>query len=165
MSSLVSDAPSHFHQISLTQILRADREIFSLLASEHKGPIRATAGGKPPVDDTFEKLMHDPRVVVHLIAMPRQVSKRGNDKDVDEEVEKNKKKKLKKSHQVSTAPQLPEELKGLKTKTSAGKPLCWHYNMSKGCNNPVKKERCRFGMHHCMKCLKTNHGASKCRSE
>ena len=45
MSSLVSEAPKNFHQISLTQILRADREIFSLLAVEHKGNIRAAAAG------------------------------------------------------------------------------------------------------------------------
>ena len=53
MSSLASDAPKNFRQISLTQILRADRENFSLLAIEHKGSVRAAAGGKPPVDATL----------------------------------------------------------------------------------------------------------------
>ena len=109
--------------------------------------------------------MHDPRVIVHLISMPRAGNKRGNDQHDDEIDVEPKKKKLKTKPPVKTVPQLPDELKGLKTKTGAGKPLCWHFNMAKGCNYPVRKERCRFGMHHCMKCLKTNHGASKCRSE
>eukprot|EP00435_Cladocopium_sp_Y103_P011282 s3229_g2.t3 len=74
MSSLVSDAPQHFTPISLTQIMRADREIFSLMASEHKESLKAAPGAKPPLDETFEKLMHDPRINVHLIAMPKIAS-------------------------------------------------------------------------------------------
>ena len=41
MSTLVSDAPSNFSAITLTQVMRADREIFSILASEHKGSLKA----------------------------------------------------------------------------------------------------------------------------
>eukprot|EP00435_Cladocopium_sp_Y103_P019375 s340_g4.t1 len=74
MSSLVSDAPQHFTPISLTQIMRADREVFSLMASEHKESLKAAPGAKPPLDETFEKLMHDPRINVHLIAMPKIAS-------------------------------------------------------------------------------------------
>jgi hypothetical protein len=41
---------------------------------------------------------------------------------------------------------------------------CWRFNMAKGCSNPVKAGRCRFGMHECMKCPKAGHEAAKCRS-
>ena len=30
-------------------------------------------------------------------------------------------------------PQMPEELAGLNKRTEAGKPMCWHFNMSEGC--------------------------------
>ena len=71
MSTLVSDAPSNFSAITLTQVMRADREIFSILASEHKGSLKAAAGGRPPLEEPFERLMHDPRINVDLIAMPK----------------------------------------------------------------------------------------------
>ena len=41
MGSLLSEAPQHFGALSLTQILRADREIFSILAAEHNGDIKS----------------------------------------------------------------------------------------------------------------------------
>ena len=44
MSTLVSDAPSNFSAITLTQVMRADREIFSILASEHKGRSKQQPG-------------------------------------------------------------------------------------------------------------------------
>eukprot|EP00435_Cladocopium_sp_Y103_P017759 s3929_g4.t1 len=171
MSSVVSDAPQHFNPINLTQIMRADREIFSLMASEHKGSLKGASGAKPPLDDVFEKLMHDPRINVHLIAMPKPQTatpnptpKRPLENAAD--VKQGSPKKPRPANRPSkTLPQLPDELQGMHRKTAAGKPMCWHYNLAKGCNNPVKQERCRFGMHHCMKCLKVGHGAAKCRSE
>ena len=56
--------------MSVTQILRADREMFSLLAAEHSDSLKPVAGKEPPLDRTFKRLMHDPRINVHLIALP-----------------------------------------------------------------------------------------------
>ena len=168
MSSLVSDAPSNFSNITLTQVMRADREIFSILAAEHKGSLKAGAGGKPPLDEPFERLMHDPRINVHLIAVPKLAVQPATKRPLDLDPGKaspGPKKPFKRPRPADKpVPQLPEELAGLARKTEAGKPMCWHFNMSKGCNNPVKGGRCRFGMHDCMKCLKAGHGAAKCRS-
>ena len=71
MSTLVSDAPTSFNAITITQVMKADREMFSILASEFKGSLKAVLGARPPLDEIFEKLMHDPRINVHLIAMPK----------------------------------------------------------------------------------------------
>jgi len=65
MSTLVSDAPTSFNAITIAQVMRADRDMFSILASEFKGSLKAALGAKPPLDDVFEKLMHDPRINVH----------------------------------------------------------------------------------------------------
>ena len=168
MSTLVSDAPSSFSTVTLTQVMRADREIFSILASEHKGSLKASTGGKPPLEEPFERLMHDPRINVHLIAMPKVATPQAPKRSLEPEhnnaspVLKRPPKRTKPADKP--APQLPEELAGLTRKTEAGKPMCWHFNMAKGCSNPVKAGRCRFGMHDCMKCLKSGHGAAKCRA-
>lgn len=167
MSTLVSDAPSNFNAITLTQVMRADREMFSILASDFKGSLKAPVGVAPPLDELFERLMHDPRINVHLIAMPKlsvQPQKRPLESDGGKPTPGPKKPAKRIRPGEKPVPQLPDELSGLNRKTEAGKPLCWHFNMSKGCNNPVKAGRCRFGMHDCMKCLKTGHGAAKCRA-
>ena len=66
------------------------------------------------------------------------------------------------SNKVS--PQVPAELQCLHLKTKDNKPLCWHRNLQKGCSNQVKKGRCKFGYHFCMKCLKPGHGAFECKN-
>ena len=71
MTILVTDAPANFSSISVTQILKADREMFSLLAAEHSSSLKAIPGAAPPLDALFSRLMHDPRINVHLIAYPR----------------------------------------------------------------------------------------------
>ena len=164
MSSLTSDAPSNCQAVSLTQILRADREMFSILAAEHEGGLQAKAGEKPPLDKTFKRLLHDPRINVHLIAMPKQVSsgqpKRPNETTANSPAKQPTKKQRPNTDRV--APQLPPELKGLKTRTTDNKPICWHKNLKKGCTNPVKNNGCRYGFHVCMKCLQSGHGAADC---
>ena len=167
MSTLVSDAPTSFNAITITQVMKADREMFSILASEFKGSLKAALGARPPLDEIFEKLMHDPRINIHLIAMPKLNSaplKRPLENDAGKPNPGPRKpfKRIKPGEKP--VPQMPEELAGLNKRTEAGKPLCWHFDMAKGCNNPVKAGRCRFGMHDCMKCLKTGHGAARCKT-
>ena len=148
--------------------MRADREIFSILASEHKRSLKAAAGGRLPLEEPFDRLMHDPRINVHLIAMPKVAAQQPPKRPLEPEPNRPNpvpKKPFKRPRPADKpVPQLQDELTGLARKTEAGKPMCWHFNMSKGCNNPVKGGRCRFGMHDCMKCLKAGHGAAKCRT-
>lgn len=162
MATLISDSPSAFSNITMTQVLRADREIFSIMASEHTGSLKASVGAKPPLDDVFQRLMHDPRINMHLIAMPKQSSaapKRPAEGGTPPPPPaKHPRLKLRRSD----SPKVPPELAGLHMRTKDNKPLCWHFNLAKGCNNTVSKGRCRCGMHLCMKCLKSGHGANQC---
>ena len=165
MTTLVTDSPSNFSSISVTQILKADREMFSLLAAEHSDSLKATAGKPPPLDALFSRLMHDPRINVHLIAYPKhQIPKGPANKREGEDTAEKPAPKRPKPIAPKPAAQMPEELKGLKTKTTDGKPICWHFNMKKKCNNTVKNGRCRFGMHMCMRCSQKTHGAADCNS-
>lgn len=164
MTVLISETPSNFSAVGVTQILKADREMFTLLAMEHTDGLKAVPGREPPLDKTFRRLMHDPRINVHLIAYPKQqpvMPKAAPKRPGDEPGDKPSPKKPRHTPQ-KPAPQMPTELKGLTTRTADGKPICWHRNLKKGCNNTVKNGRCRFGMHVCMKCLKAGHGAADC---
>ena len=124
-----------------------------------------------PLDEIFMRLMHDPRVNVHLIAMPRvqpgigNPSLKGPKRELDSTGGAPKGQPPKKPKFNDREPaKIPDELKGLKLRTSEGKPMCWHFNLSKGCNNQTKNGRCKFGYHTCMRCLKPKHGASACHS-
>ena len=145
-------------------------KIVSLMASEFTGSLMADKGKPPPLDEIFSRLMHDPRVNVHLIALPRiQVPSanpplKGTKREFDA-TGPPKGQPFKKQRQGDREPaKIPDELKGLKLKTAEGKPMCWHFNLSKGCNNQTKGGRCKFGFHTCMRCLKPKHGAAACHS-
>ena len=158
--ALMSEVATGFNSVGLSQLLRADRELFLVMSAEYQGPLKAEPGRDPPLDDVVKQLLMDPRINIHLTPTPKFVDKRpaadppgpGEERPI-----KNPKKPEPKAKS-----QLPDALKGLGTKTKDGKPICWHFNLAKGCSNPIKKGRCRFGFHQCMRCRKKEHGASSC---
>ena len=164
MGSLIVDPPQQYGHITLTQVLRADREIFSILAAEFEGSLKAKVGGTPPFDEPFKRLMHDPRINIHLVPMPKHSNPKQPKRPPNPPVNPPPVKKPKGAGDVKSAPQVPQELQGLHLKNEQGKPLCWHANLEKKCSDPVKSGRCRFGFHQCMRCLKQGHGAHECKS-
>ena len=50
MGSLIQEPPHAASSLGLTQILKADREIFTLMASEYSGSLIADKGKAPPLD-------------------------------------------------------------------------------------------------------------------
>ena len=71
MTVLISDAPANFSAVGVSQILKADREMFTLLAMEHTDGLKALPGREPPLDKTFKRLMHDPRINVSFDCIPK----------------------------------------------------------------------------------------------
>ena len=150
--AMMHEAPSNFNAVSLQQLVKADQEMFTLIASEFDGPLRAQAiNGCPPLNAQVRMYMNDPRVEKR--AAPPSSS--GAPKQPPTK---------KPRSDAKPAAQVPTELQGLHSKTADNKPLCWNYNLPKSCSNATKKGRCRFGYHACMKCLKPGHGAHKCHS-
>ena len=142
MTVLVTDSPAQFSPVSTTQILKADREMFSLLAAEHSDSLKALSGQEPPLDKTFQRLMHDPRINVHLIAFPKAPNAAPAPKPVKREGDAGADRPAPKRPRPSpTKPsvQMPEELKGLTTRTADGKPICWHRNVKKGLSLYTRK--------------------------
>lgn len=137
--------------------------MFLLLASEYDGPLKSlTVNGEPPLDAQLRIYMTDPRVSMHLVPAPASQKRPAPAASHGDKQSPPPAKKPRPGQK--TPSQLPAELSGFHTKTSDNKPLCWNYNLSKGCANATKKGRCCFGFHTCMKCLKVGHGAHKCHS-
>ena len=47
---------------------------------------------------------------------------------------------------------LPQSLIGKSSRTSAGEPICFNYNLEHGCTGAKPGERCSKGWHVCMEC-------------
>lgn len=162
--ALMSEAIPGFNSITLQQLLRADQELFLTIAAEFDGSLKgANVGDPPPLDAVIQRLMNDPRINIHLTPTAR-----GEKRSIQQEGDKvsnppPKKQKQPKPGAQRSPSQLPSELTGLHLKTKDGKPICWKRNLKQGCSNEVKKGRCRFGFHVCMRCLKTGHGAANCQ--
>ena len=157
--ALTAEVAPGFNAVTLTQLIRADRELF--ISTEYQGPLTADVPADPPLDDLVKKLMIDPRINIHWRPTPR-VDKRTATEQTGDREDRAIKLVKKSNPKGKTSPQVPRALRGLGTKTKDGKPICWHYNLSKGCSNAPEKGRCRFGFHQCMKCGKKEHGASSC---
>ena len=167
--ALMSDAIPNFSPISLDQLLRADQELFLLLAAEYTGSLKPTAlEPEPPLDKEVRRLMNDPRINVHLTPVQRiekRVAPSQQTHNQGGAPVKNNSNKRPRTDAPKAPSQVPTELQGLHLKTKEGKPICWHRNLRRGCKNATKNGRCRFGFHTCMRCLKPGHGASECNAE
>ena len=147
--ALPAEVAPGFNAVTLTQLIRADRELCMIISTEYQGPLKADVPADPPLDDLVKQLMIDPRINIHLTPTPR-VDKRAAAENTGDDDDRPIKKKP--NPKLKASPQVPEALKGLRAKTKDGKPICWHYNLTQGCSNAFKKGRCRFGFHQCMKC-------------
>jgi len=155
-----------FQQIKLDQLVRADRELWTLLAQEVTGSLKMD-GNEVPLDKHVTRLSTDPRVTMLLLPMP-------SNQRVAEVPDKPK--PVPKAPPTRPAPKgagkrktraersCPEELKGYTTKVAAGQ-ICWSYNLKDGCQLPTngKPPKCSRGLHLCACCHKPGHSLVVCR--
>ena len=169
LMQLTRDAPPGYNKVNMEQILRADKELFTVMAQEHSGPFANGPKGELPLDLLMGQLAHDPRISMHLLPLP-SASKMPAQASVDDGGKKlspgpprpiNPKKKAKPSAKAKAG--CPDELKGYHQFDDTGNPICWSYNMSKGCQEETKDGRCKKGMHICIKCKRNNHSLVTCR--
>ena len=140
------------------QLVRADREIWTILAREYTGTLRMDAAGVIPLDARFNALITDPRVTMMLLPLPPKKNALKVD-DVDPP------KKVKKVKKTRAERQCPEELKKFDLSSEHGR-ICWNYNLKSGCSdkasgNPAK---CNRGSHVCANCKKPGHSVVVCRA-
>ena len=168
LMQLTREAPSGYAKVNMEQILRADREMFTVMAQEHSGPFLNRPKGELPLDLLMTRLTTDPRISMHLLPLPHAAGRTAAASSVDEGATRpaptrnlQPKKKAKASSKAKA--NCPDELKGYKQFDDNNTPICWAFNMSKGCQEETKNGRCKKGMHVCIKCKRSNHSLVTCR--
>ena len=156
-----------FQQIQLQQLVRADRELWTLLAQEVSGSLKMN-GNDIPLDGHVKRLTTDPRVTMLLLPLP------GNQKlpEMPDGPKKNPSAKQAPAPAPKRNPKrktraergCPEELRKYNMKTASGQ-VCWNFNLKDGCQLPSngKPARCQRGLHICANCHKPGHSVVVCR--
>ena len=170
MDSLSQVRPPGYMQISLAQCMRADKELFFILARETSPPYKVNSAGVSPLDSHLSRLVLDPRITQYLLLLPKSQASAASVK-VDAEVDdppasakakgKAKAKAKRRNRQVKS---VPEELKQYKTRADKGECVCWSFNMQEGCPNG-KGGKCNKGLHVCANCRKPEHSVLTYRSK
>ena len=156
-----------FQQIKLEQLVRADRELWTLLAQEVQGSLKMN-GNEIPLDKQVKRLSTDPRVTMLLLPLPTNQRV--------PEVPDAPKKPAPKATPGGGAPKrpakrktraergCPEELRKYNMRTTSGQ-VCWNFNLKDGCQLPTngKPARCQRGLHICANCHKPGHSVVVCR--
>ena len=170
LNLLGRQANAGFQSIKLEQLVRADRELWTILAQEVTGSLKMS-GTAIPLDKYVKQLTTDPRVTMLLLPLP-------NSQRVQDPMDNSTKKTAapKSSSGPPAAPKrankrktraergCPEELRKYNMKVATGQ-ICWNYNLKDGCQLPTsgKPARCQRGLHICASCHKPNHSVVVCR--
>ena len=168
---LSADVPPGYAPISTQQILRADSELFLLLAREVKR-VKPDSAGVMEMDVLMNRFRHDPRVLTYMQPLQRGSASSGSapqGSQYDDQAALRPSKRQKKRDARLKAPvkagNLPEELKLCPYQTdAAGHRYCWNFNLGKGCNADCKGNppACSRGVHGCMTCRRLGHGHASC---
>ena len=75
LSQLTKDPPAGHARVSTGQIIRADREMFTLIAQEIEGSLQPDAAGRFPMEKEMKELRTDPRVTMDMLPLPKRPPK------------------------------------------------------------------------------------------
>ena len=174
MSQITKDSPPGYHRIAASQVIRADRELFTLMAQELQTSVQVLPDGSLPMETKLKELRTDPRVTMHMLPLPKTAPR---DTDISD------KKSAGSGHQEGDPPGppvkpkkkaraspkakalCPDELKGYQQRDAQNNTICWAFNLKGGCKESTKSGRCKKGMHICIKCHKSNHSLTNCRAK
>ena len=159
-----SEAPSGYGKVSLQQLIRADKEMWTIMAREVSS-LKPNAQGQKPLDVMVAQLQHDPRVTMHMLALPLRAVHPADDGG-HASTPLRPKKKARPGKRNRPPPSPPDELKDCYQKTVQGKPICWGYNLSSGCSGKTTGQppTCNKGAHICAWCRKIGHSFQACRN-
>ena len=121
------ESASSTRPVTLSQLIKADCELWTLLAREFQS-VRPNAHGEKPLDAAINRLQSDPRIVVHLMQLP---SSRPSPSDVTlaDPANPDPKKKKRPGKRTRGTPNIPDELRDMHQQTAQGKPICWAYGV------------------------------------
>ena len=177
LNAMTRECPPGYHSVRSEQIIKADRELWTILAQENHVSLKPK-DDVPALNGPFRALTTDPRVTMFLLPLPSSAAKIApastpvSQKPTGDATKPvggttlNKKRKLTRAQKAC-----PAELKDFNLKLSQGAatgPICWGYNMKAGCSNETSNQhggqRCKRGFHSCANCHKFGHSVVSCRA-
>lgn len=163
-SHLEHQPVSGYSQVSAEQIMKADKQAWIRLA-EIMTTLKKDLNGKMPLDEELKNLRTDPQVVFLLLPLPAHKSSVGGQRQQQPQHKRQtsphaespqrfkKRKGGGKGKGKKGTPNMPEEIRGMKSNTSSGERICWNYNLtSQKCQFAKPGQSCKRGRHVCMKC-------------
>ena len=148
LSQLTKDPPTGYARVSAGQVIRADREMFTLMAQEIEGSLQPDAAGRFPMEKKMKELRTDPRVTMYMLPLPKGAPKEseknatgssstagGNPRPAGAGNPRPNKRPKASAKAKSLCPQ---ELKGFAQKDESGNAICWAFNLKSGCKNEVE---------------------------
>ena len=177
MTTLNTPPPPGHSRLTLEQLIKADKQLWSELAKCFAGAIVAAVGlADPPFDEHILRLRNDPRVTMFLLPLPNMASSSKSAASTTTPVApaapkagakgqpKKKYKPTKKAERNK-----PEALSNMETVTKDGQNVCWSFNLDSGCQGPLisgsKIPKCAKGLHVCAFCHKPNHSQAVCNAK
>ena len=158
-------SPPGYAQVSLTQALGADRELFKRMAEKTRSGIRQRQDGSRPLQEAFKDAMNDPSVMHALLPLPIQTSTKTATTSPSEHVlstiktmgkPKSKAKaraKGKGRGQNKTGKAVADYMSEFSSdavaKDDAGVNICFNFNKACGCTYGEPGKRCSRGRHIC----------------
>ena len=151
MRHLTLEPPPNFQQVTLHQVLRADREVFVQL-SQTTEEIRPTAAGVRPLDDGLMEALRSYNTAFHLMPMVKEQSwpsghrVKGEDGPYQEKGKGKGKNKKGKPGAASA----PRGYPGCTGRDPKNRPICFDFNIS-SCPHAAQGAACKKGRHICFK--------------
>jgi hypothetical protein len=156
LTTMSAQPPPGHGKISLEQLIKADKQLWTEMAKAHTGAVVAAVGqNEPPLDEHVLRLRNDPRVTMYLLPLPVMVkgtttTQSAGTSKVQPKAQPKKKYKATKKAEKSK----PEALSGMETVTKDGNNVCWAYNLESGCQATLiggaKPPKCAKGLHVCV---------------
>ena len=74
LQSITKDVPSGYGTVKLDQVIRADKELWTILAQQQNASLKPV-NDVPALNDDFKRLTTDPRVTMFLLPLPASSAK------------------------------------------------------------------------------------------
>jgi hypothetical protein len=171
--ALHKKVPDGFVEVSIQQILDADKELWNKLADECRSGIIPRPGGLRPLEEALKVWTSHADVLYFLLPTPgRKESGYGPARDKSSSSHNRAQPKGKgksggkgKGRQGQGNTTMPD---GCTNKTKEGRNVCFHFNSAAGCTFAKPGAACRRGAHVCAKMLPSGvpcqekHSATAC---
>ena len=167
LQSLTKEVPTGFTSVKLDQVVRADKELWTILAQQQTKSLKPT-NDTPVLNKDFTALTTDPRVTMFVLPMPTSRVQQPAPKQTPAPKPQPKGNAANKRRKLTRAEKsCPEELRKFTLRVEGKGNICWSYNLANGCGNSTTgtPAKCSRGLHVCAHCHKPGHSVTTCRSK